>query len=148
MSIGSATGGFSFPFERLVALARAHGRPGALDRQSLAEVYTRYKILDLLNARVLSKLRRGEIPTAEGSILKIALADLCSTSAALGVHLIGGEGLLMKDGSPTRAFLEALAFHIGGGTDEVQKNVVAERVLGLPRDERPDKVGPFSAQKR
>ena len=148
MSIGSATGGYTFPFERLVALARARGRPGALDRQALADVYTRYKILDLLNARVLSKLRRGEIPTAEGSILKIALADLCSASASLGVHLLGGEGLLMTEGGPTRALLEAIAFHIGGGTDEVQKNVVAERVLGLPRDERPDKVGPFSATLR
>ena len=94
------------------------------------------------------KLRKGEIPTAEGSILKIALADLISASAALGVRLLGGEGLLLKDGSPTRAFLEAPAFHIGGGTDEVQKNIVAERVLGLPRDERPDKVGPFSATMR
>jgi alkylation response protein AidB-like acyl-CoA dehydrogenase len=144
MSIGSATGGYTFPFERLVDLARMHGRPAALDRQALADVYTRYKILDLLNARVLSKLRKGEIPTAEGSILKIALADLCSASAALGVHLLGGEGLVMNDGGPVRAMLDALAFHIGGGTDEVQKNVVAERVLGLPRDERPDKVGPFS----
>ena len=148
MSIGSATGGYTFPFERLVELARAHGRPGVLDRQALADVYTRYKILDLLNARVLSKLRKGEIPTAEGSILKIALADLVSASAALGVRLLGGEGLLLTEGGPQRAFLEAPAFHIGGGTDEVQRNVIAERVLGLPRDERPDKVGPFSASLR
>jgi len=148
MSIGSATGGYTFPFERLVALATAHGRPGVLERQALADVYTRYKILDLLNGRVLSKLRRGEIPTAEGSILKIALAELCSASAELGVHLLGGEGLVTRPGSPVNAMLEAIAFHIGGGTDEVQKNVVAERVLGLPRDERPDKVGPFSATLR
>ena len=148
MSIGSATGGYTFPFERLLALATANGRPGMLERQALADVYTRYKILDLLNARVLSKLRRGEIPTAEGSILKIALAELCSASAELGVHLLGGEGLVTRAGSPVNALMEAFAFHIGGGTDEVQKNVVAERVLGLPRDERPDKVGPFSATLR
>jgi alkylation response protein AidB-like acyl-CoA dehydrogenase len=148
MSIGSATGGYTFPFERLVELARAHGRPGVLDRQALADVYTLYKILDLLNARVLSRLRKGEIPTAEGSILKIALADLVSASAALGVRLLGGEGLLLTEGGPQRAFLEAPAFHIGGGTDEVQRKVIAERVLGLPRDERPDKVGPFSETSR
>ncbi|MGZ4142301.1 MAG: acyl-CoA dehydrogenase family protein [Actinomycetota bacterium] len=144
MSIGSATGGFTFPFERLVEIARAHGRPGVLARQRLADVYTRTKILELLNARVLSKLRKGEIPTAEGSILKIALADLCSASAELGVTLLGGEGLVMSEGGPQRELLNAPAFHIGGGTDEVQRNLVAERVLGLPRDERPDKVGPFS----
>jgi alkylation response protein AidB-like acyl-CoA dehydrogenase len=148
MSIGSATGGYTFPFERLVALAKTNGRPGVLERQALADVYTRYKILDLLNARVLSKLRKGEIPTAEGSILKIALAELCTASAETGVHLLGGEGLLTRPGSPVNALLESFAFHIGGGTDEVQKNVVAERVLGLPRDERPDKVGPFSATLR
>jgi alkylation response protein AidB-like acyl-CoA dehydrogenase len=148
MSIGAADAGYTFPFERLVALARAHGRPGKVDRQALAQIYSRTKILELLNARVLSKLRKGEIPTAEGSILKLALAQLVTDSAALGVHLIGGEGLLLTDGGPQRALLQSPAFHIGGGTDEVQRNVVAERVLGLPRDERPDKQGPFSATAR
>jgi alkylation response protein AidB-like acyl-CoA dehydrogenase len=144
MSIGAATAGYTFPFEKLVELAVARGRPDSLVRQELARIYTRTKILDLLNARVLSKLRKGEIPTAEGSILKIALADLVTESAKLGVRLVGGDGLVMKDGGPQLELLQAPAFHIGGGTDEVQRNVVAERVLGLPRDERPDKDKPFT----
>jgi alkylation response protein AidB-like acyl-CoA dehydrogenase len=143
MSIGSAAGGYHFPFERLVEMARARGGDGLI-RQEIARVYTRNKILELLNARILSKLRKGEIPTAEGSILKIALADLVTESAKLGVRLIGAEGLVMSEGGPQRDLLQSPAFHLGGGTDEVQRNLVAERVLGLPRDERPDRDKPFS----
>jgi len=142
MSIGSAAGGYHFPFDRLVELARARGADGLI-KQEIAHVYTRNKILELLNARILSKLRKGEIPTAEGSILKIALADLVTHSAMLGVRLVGSEGLVMTESGPQREFLQSPAFHLGGGTDEVQRNLVAERVLGLPRDERPDRDKPF-----
>jgi alkylation response protein AidB-like acyl-CoA dehydrogenase len=47
-----------------------------------------------------------------------------------------------------RAFLGSPAFHIGGGTDEIQKNLIAERVLGLPRDPSPDKDLPFASLDR
>jgi hypothetical protein len=50
----------------------------------------------------------------------------------------------MTEGGPQLDLLQAPAFHLGGGTDEVQRNVVAERVLGLPRDDRPDKDKPFT----
>ncbi|TMK53554.1 MAG: hypothetical protein E6G59_05405 [Actinobacteria bacterium] len=98
--------------------------------------------------RLYVPVRAAGGPRARARPSRCVGSPSISASAALGVRLLGGEGLLLKDGSPTRAFLEAPAFHIGGGTDEVQKNVVAERVLGLPRDERPDKLGPFSAQVR
>jgi alkylation response protein AidB-like acyl-CoA dehydrogenase len=47
-----------------------------------------------------------------------------------------------------RAFLGSPAFHIGGGTDEIQKNLIGERVLGLPKDPRSDKELPFSRSGR
>jgi 3-oxochol-4-en-24-oyl-CoA dehydrogenase len=101
-------------------------------------VYIANRLLELLHARVLSKLARGQIPDAEGSILKLVLADLVSDSAELGMHLTEASGALLDDDGIQHAFLGSRAFHIGGGTDEIQRNQIAERVLGLPREKRLD----------
>ena len=141
VSLGGATTGFALPFERLAAVAAERGAdPVARDR--LVRVYTRNRILEFLQARIVSKLGRGQIPTAEGSIMKLVLADLVSESAELGVDLLGAEGQIAGDGIQ-HAFLGSLAFHIGGGTDDIQRNLIAERVLGLPREPQPDRDRPF-----
>jgi alkylation response protein AidB-like acyl-CoA dehydrogenase len=144
MSIGTSTGGYTFPFTRLAAIARERSVLDPVIRDELARVYTHERILDFLNKRILSKLRRGEIPTAEGSILKLAIANLSSDAALLGIRLLGAGGTLAGEG-PQQNFLWERSFHIGGGTDEIQRNVIAERVLGLPREPRSDKSLPFSA---
>jgi acyl-CoA dehydrogenase len=140
MSLGAATAGFAIPFERLAALARDSTDPVA--RDELVRVYTAGRILELLNERVVGKLGRGQIPTAEGSIMKLILANLVSSAAELGVDLLGSNGAL-EDGEIQRAFLGSMAFHIGGGTDEIQRNLIGERVLGLPREPQPDRDVPF-----
>ena len=133
-----------FSFEALVALSRQ--RPGPLDdvtRDQLAQLYTRLKSLELLNARIMTKLGRGENPSTEGSVMKLALARVYSQAAELGLRLQGDDALRGR-GAWQRHFLEAPAFHIAGGTDEVQKNIAAERVLGLPRDPHVLRDVPFS----
>jgi alkylation response protein AidB-like acyl-CoA dehydrogenase len=75
--------------------------------------------------------------------MKLVLANLVSDSAALAVQLLGPDGM-REDGDLQRAFLGSRAFHIGGGTDEVNRNVIAERVLGMPREPRLDGDLPFS----
>ena len=55
-----------------------------------------------------------------------------------------GAGALLRRGYWQNQFLYAPAFHIGGGTDEIQKNTLGERVLGLPREPGPDRNTPFS----
>ena len=142
VSLGGATSGFAMPFERLAALATERG-VGPIARDRLVRVYTWNRILELLQARIVSKLGRGQIPTAEGSIMKLVLADLVSSSAELGVDLLGPDGQLAGDDGVQRAFLGSLAFHIGGGTDDIQRNLIAERVLGLPREPQPDRELPF-----
>jgi alkylation response protein AidB-like acyl-CoA dehydrogenase len=141
VSLGGATTGFALPFDRLAAVATERGADPA-KRDLLVRVYTWNRILEFLQARIVSKLGRGQIPTAEGSIMKLVLADLVSDSAELGVDLLGAEGQLAGDGIQ-HAFLGSLAFHIGGGTDDIQRNLIAERVLGLPRDHQPDRELPF-----
>jgi alkylation response protein AidB-like acyl-CoA dehydrogenase len=146
MSIGSASGGYIFPFERLTQIANERA-PDGLDpvlRDELARVYTQGKVLELLNARILEKLGKGQIPDAEGSIVKLVLATLVSNMAEVGMRVLGAEGTVMVQDAVQRAFLGAPAFHIGGGTDEIQRNLIGERVLGLPKDQSPDKEVPFS----
>src|SRR5207249_2098122 len=145
MSIGSATGGYVFPFERLARIARDRS-PNGLDpitRDDLARVFTQKRVLELLNARILAKIGRGQIPDAEGSIVKLVLANLVTDMAGVGMRLLGSEGAVMGTSGVHGAFLGGPAFHIGGGTDEIQKNLIGERVLGLPKDPSPDKEVPF-----
>ncbi|HYI45092.1 MAG TPA: acyl-CoA dehydrogenase family protein [Actinomycetota bacterium] len=145
MSLGSATGGYAYPFDQLVNMGHLQYPEGIpkVQRDRLVQVFIANQLLELLNARILSKLNRGQIPDAEGSVLKLVLAKLVSDSAETGVHLIGPRGGLIEDAGVQHAFLGSRAFHIGGGTDEIQRNVIAERVLGLPREPRPDKDRPF-----
>jgi alkylation response protein AidB-like acyl-CoA dehydrogenase len=111
-------------------------------RDELARIYTWVRTLELLNARVITQLGQGRFAAAESSVMKLALARTLSQAAALGLRLIGPDALA-RQGPWQNQFLGAPALHIAGGTDEVQKNVAAERVLGLPREPRPDRDVPF-----
>ncbi len=130
-------------FDALVAVARDAGAAGdPVVRQDLARVHTLGRLADLTSARVRAALQAGGIPGVEGSILKLALAQLITDRAAVGMRLLGPAGALVGDGAPeggrwADAVLGAFAMHIGGGTDEVQRNIVGEVVLGLPREPRP-----------
>lgn len=146
MALGG-TGGF-FSFAELAAHARAHPeRLDALTRDRLAQLYCWDKTLELLNARVVTKLGRGVIPDAESSVMKLALARILSAGADLGLRLAGPDAL-RRHGPWQHQYLTAPSLHIAGGTDEIQKNLVAERVLGLPREGRGDRDVPFETLRR
>jgi DNA-binding transcriptional LysR family regulator len=131
-------------------IAKERGRSAEpLVRQRLADVYTRKVVLDVLNQRIQTKLLSGQIPEAEGSVIKILMAQLGTASATTAIELLGADGTLADgQGSPQQRFLGMASLHIGGGTDEVQRNAIAERVLGLPREARPDKEVPFKDTRR
>jgi alkylation response protein AidB-like acyl-CoA dehydrogenase len=117
-------------------------------RQELARVYTLGRLFDLTNARVRTAIARDGVPGVEGSILKLAIADLGTRVADLGVGLLGPGGALVGDDAPETgrwpdALLGSFAMHIGGGTDEVQRNIVGEMVLGLPREPDASRDLPF-----
>jgi alkylation response protein AidB-like acyl-CoA dehydrogenase len=126
-------------FDDLVAHARANReRLDPVLRDELARLYAWVKTLELLNARVITKLGHGQVPSAESSVMKLALARIVSKAGELGVDLLGPEGLRRR-GIWQNQLLGAPALHIAGGTDEIQKNVAAERVLGLPSEPRSDR---------
>lgn len=142
MAMAGAEGIFSW--DELLAHARAHAeRIDPSLRDELARLYGWVKSFELLNARVITKLARGEMPAAESSVMKLALARIVSKGSELGLRLLGPDAL-RREGTWQQQWLFAPAFHIAGGTDEVQKNVAAERVLGLPPAAREDRETPFA----
>jgi 3-oxochol-4-en-24-oyl-CoA dehydrogenase len=120
------------------------GAGGASVRDRLVDVWMEAQILRVLRLRMVSAVLAGRAPGAEASVRK-AIAD-AHGQHIMGVarDLAGAYGMLAGAGSgppgaaedPTwsRGFLFSPALTIGGGTAEVQRNIVAEKVLGLPRD--------------
>ena len=117
-------------------------------RQHIAEIYVRAKLLTLTGHRVTTKIAKGSIPGPEGSIAKLVWADLMTDIAATGIDLLGLSGAVTGHGAPdeglwTQTHLFAPGIHLGGGTDEVMRNIIGERVLGLPKEPSTDKGVPF-----
>ena len=84
---------------------------------------------------------------AEGSISKISVSRLTQKQRDVGLRLQGVYGSLLGDDAPSAAFttfaLGTPANSIAGGTDEIQRNHIGERVLGLPSEPKPDPNVPF-----
>ncbi|MHB1911242.1 MAG: acyl-CoA dehydrogenase family protein [Acidimicrobiales bacterium] len=126
----------------LIDLARNRG--GVDDpvlRQRLARLYVDAEILRLIRLRTVTAQVKGEPPGAEASVRK-ALADQHGKDVmGLAKDLAGPFGMLSdhgpfggESGPWAHGFLFSAALTIGGGTSEVQRNIIAERVLGLPHD--------------
>jgi acyl-CoA dehydrogenase len=148
-SIGS--GGVGIGPTELFELARETelgGKPAIEDpavRQKLADFYVRSKALHYTGYRTLTALSRGTTPGPEASLGKLVGASLGQDMGSFAVELQGLTGCL--DG-PEHAPLEGVwqamylgmpGLRIAGGTDEVLRNIIAERVLGLPPEARADK---------
>jgi alkylation response protein AidB-like acyl-CoA dehydrogenase len=129
----------------LLALVRAEG--GVADpmlRQRLARLYIEGEVLRLIRLRTLSARVRGLEPGPEASVRKAMSDEHGQNVMATAVELAGTHGLLLDHG-PFGAettmwalgYLYSRALTIGGGTSEVQRNILGERVLGLPRDPEP-----------
>ncbi|MBV8613104.1 MAG: hypothetical protein JOY66_04955, partial [Acetobacteraceae bacterium] len=113
-----------------------------------AEWYTRTQGLRFTRYRTMTALSRGEKPGPESSITKVTAANKLQEIVAYGLDLMGMAGAETGPEMPVgglfeEALLYAPALRIAGGTDEILRNIIAERVLGLPGDARADKDVPF-----
>ena len=83
----------------------------------------------------LSRNLRTDLPGAEGSIIRVYFAELRQRVAALALDVLGPDALVLSDGRDgfTRDYLYSYAETIGGGTAEIQREIIGERVLGLPK---------------
>jgi alkylation response protein AidB-like acyl-CoA dehydrogenase len=152
LAVGEAPGP---DFEEVMQLARRleiDGAPALLDpvvRERVADWYVRWQGLKLTKFRTMTALSRGETPGPEASITKVVSAGKLQEIAGFGMDLMDMAGVIADpDWAPMQAlFQEALlyapAMRIAGGTDEILRNIIAERVLGLPADIRVDKDLPF-----
>ena len=142
LSSGGALWGRGPDAYDLLDLVRRQG--GASDevlRQRLAELHIEAEILRLIRLRTVSAAIRGEAPGPEASIRKI-LADEHGQHIMELAKDLSGPSAMLTDGGPLGTdpalwhygFLFSPALTVGGGTGEVQRNIIAERVLGLPHD--------------
>ncbi len=153
VAIGAGGGGGRL--KDLLTLARESrrgGRPAIEDasvRQQIADFWITSKGLQYVGYRTLSALSRGGTPGPEGAIGKAVGAPLGQQLAAFAIELQGAMGALNQDDLVPMeamwqdAYLGSPGLRIAGGTDEILKNIIAERVLGLPPEMRVDKDKPF-----
>jgi alkylation response protein AidB-like acyl-CoA dehydrogenase len=139
---GSGDGGDLLDrFRRLASLARHRGVAGdAVVRQRLADLYVRQRVLTLTNARARAALAAGATPGPEGSIGKLFYSAGLTAVSSIASTLLGPD-LVADSGSwGTYAWSEhvcgAPGFRVAGGTDEIQRTIIGERVLGLPPEPR------------
>lgn len=139
-------------FVDLASNARLNGRPALEDgevRSRIAEVFVERQGLRAIHRRALEAFARGQAPGPEGAIRKLLLGRTRQSLGAMAMDLLGANGAqLSRHGHAVNDFARAWldpSLRIAGGTDELLLNTLAERVLGLPQDHRPDKGIPFNA---
>jgi alkylation response protein AidB-like acyl-CoA dehydrogenase len=132
----------------------ASERASAVQRDRLTQLWIEAEVLRLTNIRA-SQMRSKGVPGPEGSVGKSLSAEHNKAVTEFVVDLMGAEGMLYTSYEMVRptatmhwdcvqkAFLRMRANSIEGGTTEVMKNILGERVLGLPGDVRTDKDAPW-----
>ena len=130
-------------------LAKKHDKDGEqlIDnnavRESIADWYCEASGLKNTKLRTMSALSRGDTPGPEASITKIVSANKLQAIGNFGMDSSDMSGMLMDEESDfikfQMAWMGAAGLRIAGGTDEILKNIIAERVLGLPQEARADK---------
>jgi acyl-CoA dehydrogenase len=139
---GGGVGGVMGGGERLVDLLRHFGiEKDPMLRQRLADIYINGKVASYTNQRAMAKIKAGQLPGPEMSIAKLSLTNNMSRVSELVSLALGPR--LTADTSEWGTFawselvLGTPGVKVAGGTDEVMKNIIGERVLGLPKEPSP-----------
>jgi alkylation response protein AidB-like acyl-CoA dehydrogenase len=148
---GPAAHAISLPF--LAALLAAHGRlDDSASRRRLAEIYADQAAAAYLNRQAVARLVGGGQPGPEASVSKLMYAQNITRTAHFAAEIIGPR-LIADTGewgtySWNELLLSTPALRILGGTEEIMKNILAERVLGLPKEPGIDTTSPFRELRR
>jgi alkylation response protein AidB-like acyl-CoA dehydrogenase len=150
----SDVSGFGPGLADFIAFAKRQGGGAALldaaVRQAIADTYIADAGLGSIHERALEAIAQGQEPGPEGSIRKLLIGRKRQRLSALAMDIMGPAGVYYDPADQTTesfqaSWLEAPGVRIAGGTDEILRNTIAERILGLPQDVRSDKDIPFNA---
>ena len=126
--------------DRVLALARRQRAGDPVLRQRLADLVIAGRALQLTNLRYVTREAAGIPVGAEGSVLKLTFTDAYKQMAEIAAAILGpysqlwsGNGWAPEDGRWAFQSLFAHRFGIAGGTDQIQRNIIGDRLLGLPR---------------
>ena len=141
--------GGTWSVDQLIQLAQQRGLSSDLNiRQGLAQAHTRAETLRYMGFRMRTAMSQMRMPGPEALTLKLAYANHWILTAELATEILGAGAMLWADDAPEdnqwgQHLLGQFAIRIGGGTDEIQHNIIAERGLGLPREPQLDKDMPW-----
>jgi len=143
---GGTGGGGRMAAEGLIELARQRGlNTDPVIRQDLAQLYILTRIGKYAGLRAKSKSQRTG---GEPNIAKLMMSDILRLQRHVGNAIIGADGMVMGRDTASGGIVQELTLFspgpsIYGGTDQVQRNILGERVLGLPKEPGPPKETPF-----
>jgi alkylation response protein AidB-like acyl-CoA dehydrogenase len=146
-STGRSPFGTMQPPSQLAAFAARRGTLGAVGSR-LAEAYVESVVGPLTEARIMTGMRVGTHKGQWGSLLKLQASEIAHEAAGTSLAALGPDAVIW-DGDEIQldnagtAWLGARGGTIGGGTSEMQRNIISERLLGLPREPYDDRDRPF-----
>jgi alkylation response protein AidB-like acyl-CoA dehydrogenase len=154
LAVGGGTGG-GLDVPQLMSLARSleledgPAIKNAAVREKIADWYVKSAGLRYTTMRTMTALSKGQQPGPEASIAKLVVATKLQDLSAFAMDLEGETGIMQGAEAPMHGmfqggWLSSPGLRIAGGTDEIMRNIIAERVLGLPQDIRVDKDVPFN----
>jgi len=136
----------SGPDRNLATLAQETGQSGdARVRQLVAEAHVQQLVSGHLIKRITQGMATGKMVPPSGSILKLFGANLVIRRAEIGLEVAGAAGVVWPEGPPPigrvlgEVSLSRQAMSLGGGSNEIQRNIISERVLGMPREYAADR---------
>ncbi len=153
--VATDSAGFGPPLDLFVELAKEveiNGKPAIEDgriRQQIARNYAMRSALDAITARAMLMMQAGMEPGPEGSLNKLVAVRSRQKLSELAIDLQGSPGMAFHEHDFVKenwqaSWINAPTGRIAGGADEMLLNTIAERILGLPQDHRPDKSVPFN----
>ena len=147
-SIGSSNAGDNNLITRVIAMVKHYGlESDPLIRHDLADIVMNYRIANMNAQRATAKAKAGQLPGPEGSIGKMVLVNNQARLVKFISHVLGPKLIADSGEWGTYAWanfvLGTPGLRIAGGSDEVMRNIVGERVLGLPKDMGIDSRSPF-----
>jgi 3-oxochol-4-en-24-oyl-CoA dehydrogenase len=136
VSIGGGDGGMSMPVKAFIAPLDAHPERLAGGAGRVGRHIARTQVMGVLNQRAAYRAVTGGGPGPEGNITKLLLSEIGHETAAIMAELAGADAAFLEGDGAIGAALMLMnrAMSIAGGTSEIKRNQIAERILGLPRD--------------